>query len=138
MIDLATEVEGLTLSIAIQQTTRFTSTLSSMIRWKFLLVEVTKTASMQLWTTMLDQCRVQQLTLFTQRTQCRKMFICLSTKTNTTKFLKVVGDLYKAFLVHEKGKTFDSFKLQLALELVHNCRVFFEEIRTHHLPRCAI
>ena len=38
--------------------------------------------------------------------------------TNTTKFLKVVGDLYKAFLVHEKGNTFDSFKLQLALELV--------------------
>ena len=48
MIDLATEVEGLTLSIAIQQTTRFTSTLSNMSRWKFLLVEVTKTASMQL------------------------------------------------------------------------------------------
>ena len=34
-----------------------------------------------------------------------------STKTNTAKFLKVVRDLYKAFLVHEKGKTFDSFKL---------------------------
>ena len=48
LIDLATEVEGLTLSIAIQQTTRYTSTLSSMIRWKFLLVEVTKPASMQL------------------------------------------------------------------------------------------
>ena len=48
MIDLVTEVEGLTLSIAIQQTTRFTSTLSNMLRWKFLLVEVTTTASMQL------------------------------------------------------------------------------------------
>ena len=69
------------------------------------------------------------LTLFTQRTQCQKMFIVylISTKTNTAKFLKVVRDFYKAFLVHEKGKTFDSFKLQLALELVHNCRVFFEE-----------
>ena len=48
MIDLTTEVEGLTLSIAIQQATRFTSTLSNMLRWKFLLVEVTKTTSMQL------------------------------------------------------------------------------------------
>ena len=51
------------------------------------------------------------LTLFTKRTQCQKMFIVYlsSTKTNTAKFLKVVRDLYKAFLVHEKGKTFDSF-----------------------------
>ena len=32
-------------------------------------------------------------------------------------YYQVVGDLYKAFLVHEKGNTFDSFKLQLALEL---------------------
>ena len=31
ILDLATAVEGLTLSLAIQQTTRFTSTLSSMI-----------------------------------------------------------------------------------------------------------
>ena len=53
------------------------------------------------------------LTLFTQRTQCQKMFIVYlsSTKTNTAKFLKVVRDLYKTFLVHEKGKTFESFKL---------------------------
>ena len=46
MIDLANAIEGLTLSLAIQQTTRFTSTLSSMISWKFLLVVVMKTASM--------------------------------------------------------------------------------------------
>ena len=46
MIDLANAIEGLTLSLAIQQTTRFTSTLSSMVSWKFLLVVVMKTASM--------------------------------------------------------------------------------------------
>ena len=46
MIDLANAIEGLTLSLAIQQTTRFTSTLSSMISWTFLLVVVMKTASM--------------------------------------------------------------------------------------------
>ena len=46
MIDLANAIEGLTLSLAIQQTTRFTSTLSSMISWKFLLVVVMKTASL--------------------------------------------------------------------------------------------
>ena len=53
------------------------------------------------------------LTLFTQRTRCQKMFIVYlsSTKTNTVKLLKVVRDLYKVFLVHEKSKTFDSFKL---------------------------
>ena len=46
MIDWQMQLKGLTLSLAIQQTTRFTSSLSSLILWKFLLVVVTKTASM--------------------------------------------------------------------------------------------
>ena len=40
--------------------------------------------------------------------------------------------------VHEKGKAFNNFNLQSALEPVHNCRVFLEENERAHLLRCAI
>jgi hypothetical protein len=51
----------------------------------------------------------------------------ISPLTNTIRFLKAIGDLYKAFSVHEKGKKFDTFGLQPALDLVQNCRTFLEE-----------
>ena len=52
----------------------------------------------------------------------------ISPLTNTIRFLrKAIGDLYKAFSVHEKGKKFDTFGLQPALDVVQNCRMFLEE-----------
>ena len=53
--------------------------------------------------------------------------LMISPLTNTIRFLKAIGDLHKAFSVHEKGKKFDTFGLQPALDLVQNCRTFLEE-----------
>ena len=51
----------------------------------------------------------------------------ISPLTNTVKFLKAVGDLYRGFSVHDKGKPYETFNLQSALGLIHNSRVFLEE-----------
>ena len=57
--------------------------------------------------------------------------------TNTTKFLKIVGKLYKAFLVHKKGKTFDSFKITVGSRTDPQLSGVLLRKWTHHLPRCA-
>jgi len=51
----------------------------------------------------------------------------ISPLNNTVKFLKAVGDLYKGFSVHDKGKTYETFNLPIALGLIHNCRALLEE-----------
>jgi hypothetical protein len=53
--------------------------------------------------------------------------LIISPLTNTVRFLRAIGDLYKAFSVHAKGKNFDTLSLQNALDLVQNCRMFLEE-----------
>ena len=51
----------------------------------------------------------------------------ISPLTNTVKFLKAVGDLYRGFSVHDKGKPYETFNLQSALGRIHNSRVSLEE-----------
>lgn len=53
--------------------------------------------------------------------------IIISSLSNTVKFLEAVGDLYRGFSVHDKGKPYETFNLESALALTHNCHVFLDE-----------
>ena len=66
------------------------------------------------------QCSFRQLcgidvefdnVVYTQRTQCQERLILHLLLPNTVKFLKAVGDLYKGFSVHNKGKACETFNL---------------------------
>lgn len=42
---------------------------------------------------------------------------------------KAAGGLYRGFSVHDKGKAYETFNLQCALQLIQNCCVFLGEIK---------
>lgn len=51
----------------------------------------------------------------------------LTSLQNTVRFLRAVGGLYKAFSIHERGKTYENYDMPSAIELVKECRTLLKE-----------